>query len=144
MDTAWFHIQKIYDYFVETRNKLIQARADRFQQREKISSSDIEPRVGDIAFFVDPLHKKAVLCRITHLSAAKATVFLCDTLIHKIIPLSTLHVLINERPENEEKDMDMGPFILNEDHEDSQSEQSCQESRITEVDTTSDVTQNSE
>ena len=144
MDTAWFHIQKIYDYFVETRNKLVQARADRFQQREKISSSDIEPRVGDIAFFVDPLHKKAVLCRITHLSAAKATVFLCDTLIHKIIPLSTLHVLINERPENEEKDMDMGPFILNEDHEDSQSEQSCQESRITEVDTTSDVTQNSE
>ena len=106
MDRIWSNMTQLHHYFVEVRNKIVQARADRFQRREKISSCNIDPKINDIAFFIDPVSKRAVLCKIVAIRNAKVTVFLCDTLEYKTIPTSTLRILLNERPENEEKDMD--------------------------------------
>ena len=106
MDRVWSNMTQLHHYFVEVRNKIVQARADRFQRREKISSCNVDPKINDIAFFIDPVSKKAVLCKIVAIRNAKVTVFLCDTLEYKTVPISTLRILLNERPENEEKDMD--------------------------------------
>ena len=105
MDQIWNDMKQVHEYFIEVRNKIVQARADRFQRREKIGSSNIDPQVNDVSFFIDPVSRRAILCRIVAVKDAKATVFLCDSLEYKTVPISTLRILLNERPENQDKDM---------------------------------------
>ena len=108
MDSIWNNMKEMQKYFIQIRNKLVQARADRFMRKEKISPVDIDAKEGDLSFFIDPVSKQAVMCRIVNVKHARAVVFLCDSLEYKKVPISSLRILINERPENEARDLEIG------------------------------------